>query len=569
MTHQRPETTTHRSTLGILFAAVIVIVSFWFPAAVATASPSGGSSITTLSAVFGTAPDGGPAVLTATLQANGVGVSAKTISFFLDGTAVGTAFTDSNGVATLAGVPTFDPHGVNQNALVATFAGDDTYASVVGSGDLYVGVSPQVVNFTSTAPSAPDLGDTYSPTATGGGSDNPVVISIDLSTTNNACSISSGVVTFNNPGTCVIDADQAGDNDYAAAPTAQQQIIVGKVSQLVSFTSTAPSAPDLGDTYSPTATGGGSDNPVVISIDVSTTNNACSISSGVVTFNNPGTCVIDADQAGDNEYSAAPTAQQQVTISAVPTGPTIRASVHSPQARTRYGWYSTPVTIRFTCSAGSSTLSQPCPGPVTLSRSGAAQHVSRTVSTVDDGTATTTVRGINIDRTAPSVTVRGVKNHGVYRGGSHHVRCKAHDAQSGVVRCSVRTTAGRHGLTRYTATAVNRAGLKTSTHGSYRTLRIWISKVAYTPATGFQLKVGTYTLNVASSSMPRYEWAAPANTTHPANRPVGGNATFTRAGDGLWQMTFHITRSMSRRYKVWNLGVSIHGRLHVVRVTVR
>jgi hypothetical protein len=481
MTHQRPETTTHRSTLGILFAAVIVIVSFWFPAAVATASPSGGSSITTLSAVFGTAPDGGPAVLTATLQANGVGVSAKTISFFLDGTAVGTAFTDSNGVATLAGVPTFDPHGVNQNALVATFAGDDTYASVVGSGDLYVGVSPQVVNFTSTA----------------------------------------------------------------------------------------PSAPDLGDTYSPTATGGGSDNPVVISIDVSTTNNACSISSGVVTFNNPGTCVIDADQAGDNEYSAAPTAQQQVTISAVPTGPTIRASVHSPQARTRYGWYSTPVTIRFTCSAGSSTLSQPCPGPVTLSRSGAAQHVSRTVSTVDDGTATTTVRGINIDRTAPSVTVRGVKNHGVYRGGSHHVRCKAHDAQSGVVRCSVRTTAGRHGLTRYTATAVNRAGLKTSTHGSYRTLRIWISKVAYTPATGFQLKVGTYTLNVASSSMPRYEWAAPANTTHPANRPVGGNATFTRAGDGLWQMTFHITRSMSRRYKVWNLGVSIHGRLHVVRVTVR
>ena len=201
MTHQRPETTTHRSTLGILFAAVIVIVSFWFPAAVATASPSGGSSITTLSAVFGTAPDGGPAVLTATLQANGVGVSAKTISFFLDGTAVGDCpLRTATASRRWRAYPPSTRTALTRMLLVATFAGDDAYASVVGSGDLYVGVSPQVVNFTSTAPSAPDLGDTYSPTATGGGSDNPVVISIDLSTTtNNACSISSGVCHLQQP----------------------------------------------------------------------------------------------------------------------------------------------------------------------------------------------------------------------------------------------------------------------------------------------------------------------------------------------------------------------------------
>jgi uncharacterized ParB-like nuclease family protein len=36
-----------------------------------------------------------------------------------------------------------------------------------------------------------------------------------------------------------------------------------------------------------------------------TTNNACSVSGSQITFLNAGTCVIDADQAGDNNYTAA------------------------------------------------------------------------------------------------------------------------------------------------------------------------------------------------------------------------------------------------------------------------
>ena len=163
----------------------------------------------------------------------------------------------------------------------------------------------------------------------------------------------------------------------------------------------------------------------------------------------------------------------------------------------------------------------------------------------------------------------GVKNGGIYRGNSQRGRCAAHDAQSGVVRCTLRTTPGPHGLTRYLATAVNRAGLTSTTQGSYRRLSIWIPKVPYTPATGFQLKVRKYELYVASSTRPRYEWAAPANTTHPGNKPRGGDDSFTSAGAGVWRMTFTISPLMPRRYKLWNLGVSIHGHLHLVRITVR
>jgi hypothetical protein len=42
----------------------------------------------------------------------------------LDGTSVGTATTDNNGVATLAGVTTSDGVGTDTNGVVASFASD-------------------------------------------------------------------------------------------------------------------------------------------------------------------------------------------------------------------------------------------------------------------------------------------------------------------------------------------------------------------------------------------------------------------------------------------------------------
>ena len=58
---------------------------------------------TTLGSVAGTATVGGTATLTATLTSSvtNVGVSGETVSFTLDGTSVGTAVTNSSGLATL------------------------------------------------------------------------------------------------------------------------------------------------------------------------------------------------------------------------------------------------------------------------------------------------------------------------------------------------------------------------------------------------------------------------------------------------------------------------------------
>lgn len=96
------------------------------------------------------------------------------------------------------------------------------------------------------------------------------------------------------------------------------ETVVAQGSQTVALKSIAPEGATVGgQSYTPTATGGGSRNPVLFSADASTTNSACSINnSGVVSFAHAGSCVVDANQAGDSDYTAATEAQQTFTVAA-------------------------------------------------------------------------------------------------------------------------------------------------------------------------------------------------------------------------------------------------------------
>jgi hypothetical protein len=157
-------------------------------------------------------------------------------------------------------------------------------------------------------PSSIAVGTTYVVAARGGGSGNPVTFTID-SPSASVCSVSGATVTFNQPGTCVIDANQAGNDQYLLAAQAQQKITV-KLSQTISFSSKPSTQNIQGDTYDVTATAT-SHLPVTLSTDSS---GVCSIVGTTVTFNQSGTCVIDANQAGNDQYLPAPQAQQQATV---------------------------------------------------------------------------------------------------------------------------------------------------------------------------------------------------------------------------------------------------------------
>ncbi len=69
---------------------------------------------------------------------------------------------------------------------------------------------------TSTIPGA--VGQSATLAATGGASGNPVVFSVDPASGPGVCSVSGtgGTdLTYDAPGTCLVDADQAGDVSYA------------------------------------------------------------------------------------------------------------------------------------------------------------------------------------------------------------------------------------------------------------------------------------------------------------------------------------------------------------------
>ena len=198
---------------------------------------------------------------------------------------------------------------------------DGAPASATDSGSID-SLPPQVITFTNTPPSPLFVNGTYTVTTDGGGaSGNPVVLSRDGASTS-GCTINAatGLVTLSAPaGTCVIDANQAGTAAYGAAAQVQQSVAELVSAQVITFTNAPPTHPPLGSTYAVTATGGGSGNPVVFSVDGASTS-GCTIeaSTGLVTFSAPaGTCVIDANQAGTAVYGAAVQVQLSLTSLAV------------------------------------------------------------------------------------------------------------------------------------------------------------------------------------------------------------------------------------------------------------
>lgn len=84
--------------------------------------------------------------------------------------------------------------------------------------------------------------------------------------------------------------------------------------QTIIFTSSPPMTPIVGSTYQMSANGGGSGNPVEFSVDTASSSNACTISSKTVSFTAQGTCIIDANEAGNTSYNAAAQASQTVTV---------------------------------------------------------------------------------------------------------------------------------------------------------------------------------------------------------------------------------------------------------------
>ncbi|MGA2505776.1 MAG: lamin tail domain-containing protein [Anaerolineales bacterium] len=171
----------------------------------------------------------------------------------------------------------------------------------------------QAITVTQHAPSSAAYNSAFTVAASGGASLNPVVYSASGGCTNNAAefTMTSG------KNACIVHYNQTGNDTYAAAPEITESVSAIKIGQTITFTSTAPTnAAVAGPTYTPSASAT-SGLPVAFKID-STASAVCGINVGIVYFKSYGTCVIDANQAGNDNYNAALQVQQSFNVNPTP-----------------------------------------------------------------------------------------------------------------------------------------------------------------------------------------------------------------------------------------------------------
>ena len=190
---------------------------------------------------------------------------------------------------------------------------------------------------------------------------------------------------------------------------------------------------------------------------------------------------IDSDTGGVTlictASSAGGTSSQSVTIKRDATAPTITGS-RSPDPNAN-GWNNTDVTVSFTCDDNLSGVAS-CSGPVTLSDEGAGQSVTGTAVDNAGNSATATVSGINIDKTAPTITITTPADGATYTlNQSVAASYSCSDSLSGVASCTGPVPNGSNidtstvGSKTFTVNATDNAGnTATKTH-SYRVIYSW------------------------------------------------------------------------------------------------
>lgn len=214
--------------------------------------------------------------------------------------------------------------------VTASKAGDDNYNGTAAvTQTVTVLAVEQVITFLTSPPMMPRPGGTYavsttaSSLATGAPSGLPVTLTITAGSTV-VCTLSGGVITFSQSGTCVVTATQGGDGNYLAAEAVSQAIEVGRLNQVITFIQ--PVDKGFGSpAFALTATTS-SGLPLDFVIDAAATaSNACSVDdTGVVTILAVGSCGVIAQQAGNTVYAAASSVTRVFQVTTVtPSAPYI------------------------------------------------------------------------------------------------------------------------------------------------------------------------------------------------------------------------------------------------------
>ncbi len=128
-------------------------------------------------------------------------------------------------------------------------------------------------------------------------------------TSSGSCTNSGVTYTMTkSTGTCSVIANQPGNSNYSAASQVTKSVTVALAAQTISFTTSPPASAAYKTTFPVAAT---ASSGLVVTF---TSSGSCTNSGATYTMTkSTGTCSVIANQAGNSNYSAAPTLTQTVT----------------------------------------------------------------------------------------------------------------------------------------------------------------------------------------------------------------------------------------------------------------
>ena len=177
------------------------------------------------------------------------------------------------------------------------------------------GLTGQVIggfNPATPIPYQPAPSNTFTLTATGGGSGNPVTFTSSTASVCTTGGTNGATVTVQTAGTCTLNANQAGNASYSAAAQVSVNVVIDKAGQTITFATLADKQEgDVPFTVSATAT-----STLAVAFS-STTPTVCTVAGNTVTLLAAGTCSVKADQGGNGNYLAAPSVTRSFTVNGV------------------------------------------------------------------------------------------------------------------------------------------------------------------------------------------------------------------------------------------------------------
>jgi hypothetical protein len=297
------------------------------------------------------------------------------------------------------------PITVATGTLAAT-----NYSFLYVNGTLTIQPASQTITFTNNAPSTAAYNSMFTVAATASGG------STVAFTNSGSCSNSGANYTMTSgTGICSVIANQPGNSNYSAAPQVIETVNATPAAQTITFTQ--PISPVTYGvspiTLSATASSGLT---VAFTIDASSTASG-TINGNTLTVKGAGTLVIDANQAGNADYKAAPLVQRSIVVSKA--GLTVTAN----NVSRAYGFANPTLTASYTGFVNGDTPATALTGSPSLTTTAVASSLPASYPiTVSQGTLTaanytfTFVNGTLTVTFTGSVPASGTACNGAYTG---------------------------------------------------------------------------------------------------------------------------------------------------------